>query len=236
MFVLYRIYRSVKDRGIVRTSFLAIAEIADHYFDFRYRTDTMSVVPVSELGVADAAKKGALPYKATRMMPLRKLFRRLTFPANATLIDLGCGKGRVLLIASQCGFETARGVEFSARLCEVARSNCANFKERAGVATTFEVFESDVVDYVTQDDENVFFMYRPFVGTVMRKVLANIAASVEANPRQVWIVYHTAQNRRAEEAEREYSCGHVIEEHGLFAKVKELVLWGCKFEVYSNQV
>ena len=58
------------------------------------------------------------PYKATRVLPLRKLFCIIKgmIPVDSIFVDFGCGKGRALLIASEYNFKSVRGVEFAHEL------------------------------------------------------------------------------------------------------------------------
>jgi hypothetical protein len=55
------------------------------------------------------------------------------------------------MIASEFEFREARGIEFAHELCNIARSNCAAYKLAMRSRTNFEVIESDVVNYGTQD-------------------------------------------------------------------------------------
>jgi SAM-dependent methyltransferase len=143
-------------------------------------------------------------------------------PEDSVLVDFGCGKGRVLLIAAECGFRKARGVEFAHELCEIADKNCAIYKRKRAPNTEFQVIESDAAKYVLNDDENVFFMFNPFDDVVLNDVLNNIAASLKIQPRKILILYFNPLH------------GNLIEQHGVFAKSEEFVIGGYPFPVYSN--
>ena len=47
-------------------------------------------------------------------------------------MDLGCGKGRVLMLAVEYGFARVTGVDYSASLCEIARRNLDVLRARTG--------------------------------------------------------------------------------------------------------
>ncbi len=145
-------------------------------------------------------------------------------PANGVFVDFGCGKGRVLLLASEFGFAKVRGVDFAPEFCAVARSNYIVYQNRTGVKTEFRIIESDVVDYVINKEDNVFFMYNPFDGVVMSRVLDNIAASLEMQPRRILIIYHNPVH------------SNIIEERCIVFKSKELTFKGSySYVVYSNE-
>src|SRR5262245_36170867 len=44
-------------------------------------------------------------------------------PTTYCFLDIGCGKGRPLVIASEYGFKELVGVDYSAKLCRVAQEN-----------------------------------------------------------------------------------------------------------------
>src|SRR6516225_8353137 len=46
-----------------------------------------------------------------------------------TFVDIGCGKGRALMVASAFPFRRLVGVEISPELCEIARANTARRPE-----------------------------------------------------------------------------------------------------------
>lgn len=54
----------------------------------------------------------------------RALMASLSAPVDElTFVDLGAGKGRAMLLASELPFRRIVGVEFSPELCDVARRN-----------------------------------------------------------------------------------------------------------------
>lgn len=138
------------------------------------------------------------------------------------LLDLGCGKGRVLLIASIFQFQEARGIEFARELCNIARNNCAIFKKANGTRTTFTVIESDVVDYIIRPEENVFFFYNSFDKKILNRVLANIADSLKRAPRKVLFICYNPH------------LSHVIDQQGGFVRMMDFRLYEYRFLVYSN--
>ena len=202
-----------------------VVRFADYYFDIRYGTDTRSWLELNGLTIeSDNLKRAGLGrYEPTRVLYLRKLFHNIKsmIPTHGAFVDLGCGKGRVLLIASEFGFAKVRGVEFAHELCEIALKNCAVYRDKTELGTEFRIIESDAAGYAINNDENVFFMYNPFDDVVMNKVLDNIAASLEMQPRRIWIIYNYPVH------------GNTIEEHGSFVKKRDFVL-GHHCAVYTN--
>lgn len=65
--------------------------------DLRYHTNTGCFVPVERLGLGERAPD-AVWYQPSSVRQLRKIVHRSGVnPADYTFVDLGCGKGRVLV-------------------------------------------------------------------------------------------------------------------------------------------
>jgi hypothetical protein len=143
-------------------------------------------------------------------------------PHDSVLVDFGCGKGRVLFVASEFGIREVRGVEFAHELCEIAMKNSAVYKSKTGVETQHRIIESDAANYTINREENLFFLYNPFDAVILSKALCNIAASLEIQPRKIWIIYHNPK------------YGHVIEQREDLERLREFSFWGYNFTVYSN--
>jgi len=162
-------------------------------------------------------------YAATKARPLWTLLSSLDLPRNGGFVDLGAGKGRVLLIAALYGFRKIVGVEFSPRLCEYAQRNIQIFKGRSRVSVEIDVVQSDAATYPIQPDQDVFFMFNPFGEVVMTKVLANLRRSVEMAPRKIWLIYNTPTQH------------HLIAKTGIFRDQSYRNIGGTHFRIYSNR-
>jgi SAM-dependent methyltransferase len=82
-------------------------------------------------------------------------------------VDVGCGKGRALMIAKKFPFQRVIGVEYSPKLVTAARA-----------VTGAMVFCCDAADYKFPEVPLVVFMYHPFDKSVLEKVLANLHGEV----------------------------------------------------------
>lgn len=103
--------------------------------------------------------------------------------ARFTFIDLGSGKGRVLLMATEYPFDRIVGVELLPELNAVARENI-------GGDPLVELVLTDARDYVFPTDPLVVFLFNPFPVWVLREVLRNLQRSMEATPRPVFVILH----------------------------------------------
>ena len=220
-----RIATSLRDQGIKTTLLKLNMLVADYLFDIRYGTDTCAWSELNELTIESDNRKSGFRYQPTRVLLLKKVFSAIEplLPADSVLVDFGCGKGRILLVATEFGFREVRGVEFAHELCEIARKNGEIYKNQTGNGFEYRIIEHDASQYEIHEDENVFFISNPFDGKILSAVLANIAASLQKKYRKILIIYYYP----------EYS--DVIEQADDFPKIRDLVILGHKFTIYSNR-
>src|SRR6476620_12033497 len=70
-------------------------------------------------------------YQGASYYLLESLFAYLqSINANYHILDLGCGKGKVLEVAPWYGFTKITGIEFSDELCAIARKNITPVQRR----------------------------------------------------------------------------------------------------------
>src|SRR5437868_2732795 len=113
--------------------------------------------------------------------------KQLLIPKESVFIDVGCGKGKVLLMASRYDFKKLRGIEFDRNLCKVARENIVIFRRKTRVSIDIEVVEADVLEYEMTGEENVFYLYNPFDGVILDQFLENVESSLLTKPRKIWM-------------------------------------------------
>jgi SAM-dependent methyltransferase len=215
--------RSLRTRGLIRTLNRVIIIVADIGFDLRYGTDTMRrIFNLNSLRINGEQKEGGCGYQATEAMTLRKLMRKIDFPKNGVFVDLGSGKGRVLLLAAQCGFLRIVGVEFSPELCEIARQNIKLFKRKTGNEAQIEVIQADVASVAIEPEVNVLFMYNPFDKIKMRQFLSAVRHSLTQFPRKIWLIYNNPIQAES------------VQKSELFCSIQEFRINENTFEVYHN--
>lgn len=187
--LIKRTFDKIKREGLGKTSRAMFSHLYDLYFDRKYKIDTSSWSPRE-----DFLKENKIPddfghYQPNYVYLIKKVLKRLNLPKNQNFIDLGSGKGRVLLIAAQYGFEVVRGVEFSKPLCEIAQRNVVIFKTKVLKLSPIQIDHMDARDYIFSENDSVIFMYNPFNGYVFETVIKNLKASIERYPRTVTLIY-----------------------------------------------
>jgi SAM-dependent methyltransferase len=143
-------------------------------------------------GVVDPVRDTTAPFAydaATPWSSLRRIFKRLHLDfSRFTFIDMGCGKGRMVLAASAFPFASVIGVEFAPSLCRVAESNlarCRFLRRRAG---STRIIECDAAELAMPGTPCVFFFYNPFDFALLEIVIQRIIDSHREFPREIYLI------------------------------------------------
>ena len=215
--------QSTREKGVVQTMKIACNVVMDLRFDWKYGTDTMRWVDRNALATRSDNRSHSAPFRATKVGPLLQLLDRLKLPRDCNFVDIGSGKGRVLLIASQYGFRNVVGIEFSGELCAIARRNVEAYSRKAKPLSLIQVIEADATTYQFQAGDRILFMYNPFDALILAKVVNNIRLSLEENPRRIWLLYNTPLHHEG------------IKKAALFQSDVFYEIGGNHFRVYTNE-
>lgn len=221
MQILKRTYNSLREKGPSRTYQSVISVLEDFYFELKYGVTTSKIVKREDLDISEISKEHSEEYKPTRIRHFRLLIKGLKLPEESVFVDMGSGKGRVLLMASMNNFKRITGVEISSRLCEIARNNTIKFEKKLKQALNIEIVNEDVLKYKIKSDENVFYFYKPFDNFVMETIIERIKKSVIENPRKVWLIINNF-----------IPFITLIEDKYKFRTLKKFIYGGTEFAVY----
>lgn len=156
-------------------------------FDQLHGTDTSGKMTPSTL---PGVSQSALYLTAYIGVPYSSLTEALSHlplqPADFTFVDLGCGKGRALLVAAQFPFRRILGVELAANLCAVAQANIASKPEWA---SHISVLNQDAATVTFPEGPLLIFLFNPFFAPVLRRVLANLESQLRRAPRETYVLY-----------------------------------------------
>jgi hypothetical protein len=94
-----------------------------HPFDREFGTDTSGFLAGDDIATGHPAEEHGSPYAGAQPSVLRRVLDTLPNLERCTFIDLGCGKGRPMLIASEYPFRDIVGVELSPQLAAAAQRN-----------------------------------------------------------------------------------------------------------------
>jgi SAM-dependent methyltransferase len=198
----------------------AFRRFSDLVFDWVHGTDTADPVEPGTLPVVGPNADRAIRYQVTRPAAFRRLLREMSLPPGETFVDIGCGKGLVLLLAGEFGFRRIVGVEHAPGLCDIARRNI----EAAGGPdrSRYVVHCRDAADYEFPEEETVIYLFNPFDAVVLGHVMQRLGASLARNPRRAWLIYLFPR------------WHEVIEAQGAFAFDRRVLHGDSEFAVYRH--
>jgi SAM-dependent methyltransferase len=128
------------------------------------------------------------PYQPCGWLPMRRSLKDLNPVATDVFVDLGSGKGQMLIIAALHPFKRVTGVEYDQELAELSRRNIKGASPRFR-AREIEVITADALEWDFEDDISIVFMFNPFVGQTFQAVVGKVFASFDRNPRELHINY-----------------------------------------------
>ena len=164
---------------------------SDQEFDAEHGTDTAGSVEPGNLGIGNAdSRKLAIRYLPSPLRVTSWMLDRISIdPREYSFVDLGCGKGRVLLVAAQQPFRKIVGVEISTDLAGIARRNIDRFRPSSEQIRAITVENTDVRKFTMPPGNLLIHMYHPFDPAISAAVFARLAATLP--PRRIVVAYLT---------------------------------------------
>lgn len=209
--------------GPRRTITLVLSRLADFLFDRWYGLDTSRRVGLDALTVSSSGKSHAQPYQPTGILAFRSIVRATAIPRATGFVDYGCGKGRVLIMAAEAGFEPIVGIELAPELSATCRENLRRYLARKRGGPRIEVLDTDAALYQPDSGARVFYFFCPFDEPVMRACVERIAESLRRFPREAWLIYHLPRHRSA------------VESHPEFELEREIIAGGYECAIYRHR-
>jgi len=154
---------------------------AKHDFDIRYGVDTSGLVDGRYLHSGHqndqfiTAYFGVPPSRLTNAFELWQRTSQRTV-SQYRFIDVGCGKGRAVLLASQFGFRDVFGIELQPKLAEIANENVQRWQERNSDPMGGSILCGDGPSLLPQllAGPVLIYLYNPFQAPVLRALLDSI--------------------------------------------------------------
>lgn len=180
---------------------------ADYDWDYRVNTTSGAVGWRDRLlGVLHSPYQPTEPTLFHEMLDTLALQAKLDF-TDFTFVDLGSGKGRTLLMASDYPFRRIVGVELLPALHVIAQQNVRTYKSDAQKCLTLESICGDATTFPFPGEPLVIYLFNPFPEAGLRQTIANLQQSLATKPRAVYVLYHNPQ------------LEHVLAESGFLNKI-----------------
>jgi SAM-dependent methyltransferase len=188
-----------------------------HPFDLEHGTDTGGLIPGSELGVGHRHDLFIAGYAGVPPSGFRSAIARWRSLApryrieEYTFLDLGCGKGRAVLLASELGFREAIGVELNVVLAEIARANAAIWTAAGKARSPIRIESRDATEVEWPSGPCLVYLYNPFAEQVMRAVVEAMRERFGDRRDELEIVYQKPEQAASLEKDFEMLWGGVCE-------------------------
>ena len=126
------------------------------------------------------------PYEPTPYCVLERLSESGLFTQEDTILDYGCGKGRVGFFLSYRTKARTIGIEYDAHICEDALNNRRSTISR--VKPDFVLTRAE--EYEVPGDVNRCYFFNPFSVEILHKVMARILESWYEYPREIFLFFY----------------------------------------------
>jgi len=163
---------------------------ADYDWDYRVNTTSGAVGWRDRLlGMFHSAYQPTEPAAFHEMLDALQQNSGIDF-SEFTLLDLGSGKGRTLLMASDYPFRRIVGIELLPALHRIAQENLRRYKNASQKCFALEAVCGDATSLSFPDEPLVLYLFNPLPEPGLRRVLANLEQSLNEHPRAVYVLYH----------------------------------------------
>ncbi len=202
---------SVEMRGVGGTAALLMRRVvgADagakevarpvHPFDTEHGVETSGRIGGSRLGAGHAHDIFNTAYLGTPPSRLRHAVAQWRGVVDDragshalgeyAFFDVGCGKGRALMLASEMGFRECAGVELDPGLATVARRNLEAWARTGKAQCPVRVMEGDATEVTFPELPLLVYLYNPFRGPVVRRMLERLEAHAGARVGEMDVIY-----------------------------------------------
>ena len=194
-----------------------------HPFDQIHGVDTSGLVPARHLLTGHPNDEHITAYYGIAPSILRALVDRWreTIPphpsSSYTFVDVGAGKGRGVLVASEYRFRKVVGIELNPQLAAIARTNSAHWIATHAADPTsepiapIEIVEQDALDFELPATPTLIFFFHPFEAPVLEQFIARIHAQLSARPKSrppvLDLLYANAE------------CANILDRHPAFTQL-----------------
>jgi len=166
-----------------------------HPFDAQHQTQTSGLVPGRYLAANHPHDRHNTAYYGVAPSIFQKLIiywlesQPDAALENCTFVDIGAGMGRAVLLAAQMPFREVIGIELNPDLTRIAKKNLRLWKKSGQAQSPMQIRNEDATEFTFPLNPCVIFLFNPFSGTVLRRLLNQIQTQFKYRPNQLDILY-----------------------------------------------
>lgn len=169
-------------------------------FDRAHGTDTAAEINLEQAGLtALQARRGNTDYRVFWETSFQAIFDDLPIDHRSfTFIDIGAGKGKLLLLASHYPFRRIIGLELAPLLHTIAQRNIGIYRSPLRRCPDVSSVLADALEYELPSDPLVCLMVNPFDRATIARMVERLAKHAASGAAPVFVIY--ANMRRIAEA------------------------------------
>ena len=185
----------VREAGINGTAEFVTRQLRYHMCSFlgtrwdrKYGVDTSGQIDLIDIDVVGPNREGG--YSSVSTSPSAYAFLSALFPADwkeFTFVDVGSGKGRVLMLAALQGFDTIIGIEFAPLICQIAEQNLDRFTGRRPAKWSVVNADATAVD-LPSGVPLLVYSFNPFKAEIWERFIPVLLKANEANKNPMCII------------------------------------------------
>jgi SAM-dependent methyltransferase len=177
---------------------------AVHPFDVEHGTETSGLLSgkiiahgtghnaadlTAYYGIAPSILRALLDLWLRELHPLAPIERTV-------FLDVGAGKGRAMLVASEYPFLRVEGVELNPKLADVARRNISLWEssQQSTMLAPVLLHEDDATRMPLPQEPLLAHLFHPFENRLLRRFLRHVEKDLTAHPRPFDLLYVNAEH------------------------------------------
>lgn len=166
-------------------------QLINRAFDQRFGTETATEVNLEDAGVdpADVARGNAV-YRPFWESEFRAVLESLPVKfAGFTFVDLGSGKGKLLMLASDYPFRHIAGVEYAPSLHAIAVANLERYRSPIQRCKSFEPILGDALKYQLHPGPVICLIFNAMNPATTAQVMNNLDHDAGGRQDPVFVIY-----------------------------------------------
>jgi len=169
----------------------------EHPFDAKHGIDTGGFISAKHLVTGHPHDVYVTGFSAIAPSVFRDLCRRwvATLPDIAgrieafSFVDVGAGKGRAVLLASELPFRKVIGVELSSELAQSAYQNIERWKTLRRAVTSIRVVHQDITEFRWPRTPLLVYLFNPFELPLIEELVADLQTAALSGSGPIDVAY-----------------------------------------------
>jgi SAM-dependent methyltransferase len=177
-----------------------------HPFDERYGVETGGLIGGEELrsghrnDAFNTAYYAMVPSRFRWVMEYWIADESHAAIENYSFVDVGCGKGRAVLMASEFGFREVVGVELHPSLAKIAEANLAVWAAAGRAACPVRIVCQEATEFEFPEGPCLLYLFHPFGPPVLKQLIERIEVDFAGRHRMLDLIYFNPEGGELLEA------------------------------------